>query len=455
MTKWHRAVEGRPPSFAGKTMKRKTPPDSTVLHQKLSDLTPDARNANKGTARGAAMIRASLRDYGAGRSILLDKNGAIIAGNKTVENAGALGHKDVLIVQTDGTQLVAVQRTDLDLKDPRARQLAIADNRAGEVSLEWDAEMLKALSGEGVDLGPFWTGDELEKLLPTSKDLLTEEDEVPEPPAEPKSKLGDLYILGEHRLLCGDSTQIGDVERLMGGQKADMVFTDPPYGISAVAVDGTTGGMAHWSGKQSPMMRGKVDGDKPFGKSDGGSGTTRKGPMKRAIVKANLYAPIIGDDSTGTALAAHALCVALKVKSMIFWGGNYYADKLPPSSCWIVWDKDNGESFFADAELAWTNQKTAVRIFKHQWNGLIKASERGEKRCHPTQKPIALAAWCFEHYGEPKAILDLFGGSGSTLIACEKTGRKCFMMEISPAYCDVIVERWQNATGKKAVLDGA
>ena len=97
----------------------------------------------------------------------------------------------------------------------------------------------------------------------------------------------------------------------------------------------------------------------------------------------------------------------------------------------------------------------AGRIFKHQWNGLIKASERGEKRCHPTQKPVALAVWCFEHYGKPKcSVLDLFGGSGSTLIACEKTGRKCFMMEISPAYCDVIVERWQNATGKKAVLAG-
>jgi DNA modification methylase len=138
---------------------------------------------------------------------------------------------------------------------------------------------------------------------------------------------------------------------------------------------------------------------------------------------------------------------------MIFWGGNYYADRLPASSAWLVWDKDNGQSFFADGEIAWTNQKTAVRIFKHQWNGLIKASERGEKRVHPTQKPVALAEWCFEHYSEKEdKVLDLFGGSGSTLIACEKTGRKCYMMELSPAYCDVIVSRWEQATGKKAVL---
>ncbi len=190
---------------------KKPPASSALLEKKLSDLKPDARNANKGTARGAQMIKDSLRDYGAGRSILLDKHGQIIAGNKTVEAAGAGGMKDLLVIESDGTRLVAVQRTDLDLNDPRARQLAIADNRSAEVSLEWDAEMLKALSGDGVDLGPFWTGDELEKLLPTQKELLTDEDEVPPVPVEPKSKLGDLYLLGNHRLLCGDSTKREDV----------------------------------------------------------------------------------------------------------------------------------------------------------------------------------------------------------------------------------------------------
>ena len=138
--------------------------NSAYSLKKLADLTPDNRNANKGTERGNALIQESLQQYGAGRSILLDKHGAIIAGNKTVENCGAIGLEDVIVVQSDGTKLVAVQRTDLDLKDAKTRQLAIADNRAGQVSLDWDVDVLKELALDGVDLAPFWSADELEKL---------------------------------------------------------------------------------------------------------------------------------------------------------------------------------------------------------------------------------------------------------------------------------------------------
>jgi 16S rRNA G966 N2-methylase RsmD len=419
-----------------------------VISKKIAELVPDSRNANKGSPRGNQMIEDSLRQYGAGRSILLDKHGRIIAGNKTAENAGAIGMEDVLVVQSDGKRLVAVQRTDLDLDDPHTRQLAIADNRSGQVSLDWDADALKGLVEDGVDLAPFWTADELAAMWPQTVDLLTDEDDVPSVPAEPVSKLGDLYIMGDHRLLCGDSTCVTDVERLMGGAKADMVFTDPPYGVSIVNVRGQVStGLP-----PDPALRrksGTVGASKPFGKVE----TIDRGMKAKPIIEANVYPEIIGDDSTDTAVDAYTLCASLKIKVMIFWGGNYYADRLPASSAWLVWDKDNGQSFFGDGEIAWTNQKTAVRIFKHQWNGLIKASERGEKRVHPTQKPVALAEWCFEHYSEKEdKVLDLFGGSGSTLIACEKTGRKCYMMELSPAYCDVIVSRWEQATGKKAVL---
>jgi DNA modification methylase len=398
-----------------------TKPNSAVLHKKLKDLTPDSRNANKGTPRGNQMIEDSLRQYGAGRSILLDKHGRIIAGNKTAENAGSIGLDDVIVVQTDGTKLVAVQRTDLDLNDPRARQLAIADNRASEVSLDWDVEALKGLALDGVDLAPFFTADELESFWPQNP-LQGDEDEVPPVPVEPKSKLGDLYLLGNHRLLCGDSTKREDVERLMAGEKADMVFTDPPYGISIVQGNKVGGGGA-FGGKKNEI-----------------NGAKR--------IEVHEFAPVIGDESADTAADAYNLCAALEIPVLIFWGGNHYADRLPSSSCWIVWDKENTGNF-ADAELAWTNQDTAVRIFKHMWNGMVKASERGESRVHPTQKPVALAEWCFEKYGKAKdAVLDLFGGSGSTLIACEKTGRKCFMMELDPIYCDVICLRYYNATGK-------
>lgn len=157
----------------GRKTQRKPAPavsSSAVATKKLVDLTPDSRNANKGSPRGNQMIEDSLRQYGAGRSILLDKHGRIIAGNKTAENAGAIGMDDVIVVQSDGTRLVAVQRTDLDLDDPHTRQFAIADNRAGQVSLDWDVDALKGLVDDGVNLAPFWTTDELKKLWPCDSD---------------------------------------------------------------------------------------------------------------------------------------------------------------------------------------------------------------------------------------------------------------------------------------------
>lgn len=226
-----------------------TPQSSAVTHKKLSELTQDDRNANKGTVRGAEMIQASLRDYGAGRSILLDRNGRIIAGNKTAENAGIVGMDDVVVVQTRGDQLVAVQRMDLDLDDVKARALSIADNRASEVSLDWDIEVLKEIAPE-IDLAQFWSPDELERMWPQNA-LIGGEDDVPPVPEVPVSKLGDLYRLGEHRLLCGDSTVLAHVERLMDGQKADCVFTDPPYGVD---YDGGTKERAKLSGDTSTAL---------------------------------------------------------------------------------------------------------------------------------------------------------------------------------------------------------
>jgi DNA modification methylase len=328
---------------------------------------------------------------------------------------------------------VAVQRTDLDLDDPHTRQLAIADNRSGQVSLDWDVDTLKGLVEDGVDLAPFWTADELAELWPVTVDLQTDEDDVPPVPVEPVSKLGDLYVLGDHRLLCGDSTVLADVERLMDGQKADMVFTDPPYGINIVKVH--ENGYGRLGGEGGPT---------PFGGKKGKVGG-------KGAVAANWYSPVAGDESVTAALDAFNLCTSLAIPTLIFWGGNYYAYALPPAKCWIVWDKDVSGNF-SECEIAYTNLEGRLRMFRHTWSGMLKESERGEKRVHPTQKPVALAVWAFNEFGEPACVLDLFGGSGSTLIACEKTGRKCYMMELSPQYCDVIVTRWEQATGKKAVL---
>lgn len=241
-----------------------------------------------------------------------------------------------------------------------------------------------------------------------------------------RCKPGDLWALGEHRLLCGDSTDPEQLRRLTEGQKVGLFFADPPYGINVVRKNGKLVG-----GKARAI----------------GTGAQRK------VVEAGTYIPIIGDDSTETAKRAYHACASLcKRAAHIWWGGQYYADALPPSGGWIVWDKQTTGTF-GDGELAWTNRKGAVRFFRHMWNGLMKASERGQKRVHPTQKPVALAVWCFDRYGSADDLtLDPFAGSGISILAGEQMGRRVRGCEIAPYYCDVIIDRWERMTGKAAVL---
>jgi site-specific DNA-methyltransferase (adenine-specific) len=200
----------------------------------LKDLSPDNCNANRGTDRGRSMLGSSLKKYGAGRSILIDKHGTIIAGNKTVETAKKAGLKNLLVVQTDGTKIIAVQRTDLDMRtDKRARELAIADNRVAELDLDWNDEVLRELD---VDLSQFWNDAELRKLIGQ------EFEEAPEPQMDRAAELqqkwgtarGQIWEIGKHRVMCGDSTSLGDITLLMGTDRAQCMWTDPPYGVSYV-----------------------------------------------------------------------------------------------------------------------------------------------------------------------------------------------------------------------------
>jgi len=227
------------------------------------------------------------------------------------------------------------------------------------------------------------------------------EDEVPEPPADPITKPGDLWILGTHRMLCGDSTKAEDVARLMGGGKANAVVTDPPYGGILNKKNG------HGKLKEAVKKYGGGDWD---------------------------YRP--GGD---------LLKWIASFPQAIIWGGNYFASDLPDGRGWLVWDKKNGESSFADAELAWTNLDQAVRVIAEHISTI-------RNRSHPTQKPVSVITWCIEK--TEGLIFDPFLGSGTTLIAAEQLSRKCYGMEISPAYCDVIVKRWETLTGKTAVLGG-
>ena len=173
-----------------------------------------------------------------------------------------------------------------------------------------------------------------------------------------------------------------------------------------------------------------------------------------AVVPARTYKAIIGDETTETARKSYEVVKEITDNQIIF-GGNYFTDFLPPSRCWVVWDKQNTGNF-ADAELAWTSFDKGVRLYHHLWNGLCRAGSReveGKIRVHPTQKPVGMLGEILKDFSkENDNILDLFGGSGSTLIACEQLKRRCFMCELDPHYIDVIIDRWEKLTGKKAVL---
>jgi 16S rRNA G966 N2-methylase RsmD len=191
---------------------------------KLKDLIPDTKNFNLGSEFGNSLIEKSFRKFGAGRSILIDKNNRIIAGNKSVENAAAIGMEDLQIVESDGKRIIAVKRTDIDLDTPEGRELALADNASAKANIIFDAELIEAELSEAVAV---------EWGVEPSKKLEAEEDDFNGvAPKDPITVLGDLYEIGEHRLLCGDSTDSDAVGKLMNSQKADMIFTDPPYGMS-------------------------------------------------------------------------------------------------------------------------------------------------------------------------------------------------------------------------------
>jgi DNA modification methylase len=376
----------------------------------IVSLSPLPRNARKHSERNLSVIKQSLKECGQQKPIVVDAEGIVIAGNGTMAAALSLGWDKIWVL-----------RTSLDKK--RADLFAILDNRTAELA-EWDAEeltfALDDLDKQGWELKEFgWDDKEREKMRPkVVKEGLCDDDEVPEQ-VDTRCKLGDLWHLGDHRILCGDSTDVLQIERLMGIDKADMVFTDPPYGINE-------------------------------------SAKKRASRETNSIAKTSKHLAEFKDDSIQYAIDAYNICEAMKIPRQVWWGANYYCHSLPQSNNWFVWDKRVDEKYKdnnSDCELAWVKSKwSSVRIFRHLWKGLMKASEKGEARIHPTQKPVELAIWSFDYFKDVKSVLDLFLGSGSTLIACEKTQRRCFGMELDPHYCDVILARWEKFTGKTALM---
>jgi DNA modification methylase len=360
----------------------------------VAELIPYAANSRTHSDAQVAQIAASIKEFGWTNPILIDGENTIIAGHGRLLAARKLGMEEVPAIILD------------HLTKAQQRALVIADNQLA-LNAGWDMDMLKAeiegLNLENFDLGLLGFDDKfLDGLLePEPTQGLTDEDAVPEVPETPKTVLGDVWVLGNHRLMCGDSTSIDAVDKLMDGAKPDLIHTDPPYGMNAVS--------------------------------------------KSSVLKKNYKTDIMGDDTPDVAKDAFNLIYDLYPDSkQIWWGANYYCSALPDSECWLVWDKNNGSSDQTDCELAWANFRSVVRQF-------TMASEK-KNRVHPTQKPVALMEWIIKRFNlSASTIADFFGGSGSTLIAAEKHGINAYIMEFDPKYCDVIIKRWQDFTGQKAI----
>jgi DNA modification methylase len=390
----------------------------------VDKLIPYAKNSRTHSPEQVAQIAASIKEFGFRNPILVDGVG-IIAGHGRLMAAQKLGLDKVPTIDCS------------DMTESQKKAYIIADNKLA-LNAGWDTAMLsiemKDLEDEGFDLTLLGFDDkDLNALLqPEIVDGLTDEDSVPDIPKEPKTKLGDIYILGNHRLMCGDSTSTDAVDKLMEFGKADMVFTDPPYNMDF------TGGI-------------HADGSKSFNAKHGGIKNDKMSKTEAEdffdAINSIIYAYCVG----AFYITFYRLGIGeywkslertnLKVRSLIIWDkGNHtlsnsdYMSKYEP--IFYGWTGDNHNFYGGNNGMdIWDIKRTA------------------KNDLHPTMKPVELIEKALEDASKPNnVVLDLFGGSGSTMIACEKTGRKSRLMELDPKYCDVIVKRWEDFTGKQAVL---
>jgi DNA modification methylase len=375
----------------------------------IESIIPFAMNSRLHSDAQVAQLAASIREFGFTNPVLIDEDKNLIAGHGRVMAARKLGLKSVPAILVTG------------LDERKRRALVIADNKLA-MNATWDEDVLKNelqdLAGDFGELMGF-SEEELEAMLQEAtqiEDGLTDEDAVPELAAEPVTVLGDVWLLGKHRLMCGDSTSIDAVDKLMDGGKADMVFTDPPYGVE------------YQSNKRTKSEKFAV-----LANDD----------------KFLDIAPIIEMFSTGWVF----VWTSWKVQST--WIEMFNGFGYPTNM--VIWHKPGGgigdlkKTFYSDYEVALVWHRGSELCGKRIGSVWTINKDGSSTYVHPTQKPVALSEEALDKTTKQGAlVLDLFGGSGSTLIGCEKTNRKARLMELSPNYCDVIVKRWQDFTGKKA-----
>jgi DNA modification methylase len=419
--------------------------------RKVSDIRPYDNNPRDNDAAVEAVAR-SIQEFGFRQPIVVDAEGVIIVGHTRWKAAQKLGLETVPV------------HVATDMTPAQARAYRIADNKVADLAT-WDMELLpielSELRGMDVDLEMLgFSGEELEKMLgPTGTVGLTDPDAVPEPPDEAVTRPGDLWILGEHRLLCGDSGKAEDVDRLLDGATVQLVNTDPPYNV----------GVASRSNNAIA-----VSGDRPIGqqgmdiaiRGETHATTGKLRPKDRPLVN-----DFISDEEFARLLRlwfGNIQRVLEPGRSFYIWGGYSniwnYPNALRESGLYfsqmIIWVKEHPvltrKDFMGNHEWCFYGwREGAAHYFNPEitnatdvWS-VKKVSP--QKMMHLTEKPVELAVRALTYSSRPgENVLDLFGGSGSTLIAAEKTGRRALVMEVDPLYCDVIVRRWEEFTGRKA-----
>ena len=392
--------------------------ESKIIYKSPDDLTPYVNNAKKHSAEQVTKVAASIKEFGFTNPVLIDKNNGIIAGHCRVLAAKKLKLEQVPCICLD------------HLNDTQRKAYIPTDNRLGEIGTEWDMDLvnieLKSLQLADFDISLIGFDFDID-INNTDIVQALNDDVIPEPKDDQVSKLGDIWLLGDHRVMCGDSTVVTDVEKLMDGKKADMVFTDPPY---------NTGMTAKASGRLSHMFDDAYDDEE----------------WDRFMSDfCSMYYTVMREDSVAY------ICLD--------WRRSYelipHVKKHFKLSNIIVWDKvvhGMGSDYQYVYELIHVckkgkptiNNREGDREYYDIWHIQRKI---GKDEDHATKKPIEIPLRTIRHASKKgDVVLDLFGGSGTTLIAAHQINRKCLMMELSPTYVDVIIKRWQNLTGKDAVL---
>jgi DNA modification methylase len=391
----------------------------------VDTLIPYARNARTHNDAQVAQIAASIAEYGWTNPILTDGERGVIAGHGRLMAARKLGLKEVPVIEL------------AHLTPEQKKAYILADNRIAE-NAGWDQELLKLelaeLQAADYDLSLMgFTDEEIDDLLNPQDEGggLTEDDAIPEPPVDPVSRPGDLWILGNHRLLCGDSTVLSDVERLMDGQLADMAFTDPPYNVD-------------YGNSAKDKMRGKA----------------------RRILNDALgdgFYKFLYDACLNLIIMTKGACYVCMSSSELHTLQKAWLDAGGKWSTFVIWAKNS----FTLGRADYQRQYEPILYGWKQGSDHFWCGDRDQadvwfynkprvNDLHPTMKPVELVERAVKNSSKSRDIvLDLFGGSGTTAIACEKTNRHARLMELDPKFVDVIVKRWEDFTGKKAVLERA